>query len=98
MTYDEALEQTKEQKDNLLLFTLDYTQVLLPYDQGLALLECLKNAEALESTYNTEHTKIKNFDGSNVKIGLFSYKQYQDIKVAQLMGITYKELLEGKNI
>ena len=53
MTYDEALEQTKEPKDNLLLFTLDYTQVLLPYDQGLALLECLKNAEALESTYNT---------------------------------------------
>lgn len=98
MTYDEALEQTKEPKDNLLLFTLDYTQVLLPYDQGLVLLECLKNAEALESTYNTEHTKIKNFDGSSVKMGLFSYKQYQDIKVAQLMGITYKDLLEGKNV
>ena len=95
MTYDEALEQTKEPKDNLLLFTLDYTQVLLPYDQVLVLLGCLKNAEALESTYNTEHTKIKNFDGSSVKMGLFSYKQYQDIKVAQLMGISYKELLEG---
>jgi hypothetical protein len=94
MTYDEALEQTKEQKDNLLLFTLDYTQVLLPYDQGLVLLECLKNAEALKYAYNTEHTKIETFDGSNAKIGLFSYKQYQDIKVAQLMGISYKELLE----
>ena len=95
MTYDEALEQTKEQKDNLILFTLDYTQVILPYEDGLKLFECLKNAEALESSYNTEHTKIKNFDGSNVKISVFSYKQYQDIKVAQLMGISYKELLEG---
>ena len=98
MTYDEALAQAQTNKPNLLLFTLDYTQVLLPYEDGLRLFECLKNAEALESTYNTEHTKIKNFDGSNVKMGLFSYKQYQDIKVAQLMGISYKELLEGKNI
>lgn len=95
MTYDEALEQAQTNKPNLLLVTLDYTQVLLPYEDGLRLFECLKNAEALESTYNSEHTKIKNFDGSNVKMGLFSYKQYQDIKVAQLMGITYKELLEG---
>ena len=95
MTYDEALAQAQTNKPSLLLFTLDYTQVLLPYEDGLRLFECLKNAEALESTYNTEHTKIKNFDGSSVKMGLFSYKQYQDIKVAQLMGISYKELLEG---
>ena len=95
MTYDEALEQAQTNKPNLLLVTLDYTQVLLPYEDGLRLFECLKNAEAIESTYNTEQTKIKNFDGSNVKMSLFSYKQYQDIKVAQLMGITYKELLEG---
>ena len=95
MTYDEALEQTQINKPNLLMLTLDYTQVVLPYEEGLKLMECLKNAEALESTYNTEHTKIKNFDGSSVKMGLFSYKQYQDIKVAQLMGISYKELLEG---
>lgn len=98
MTYDEALAQAQTNKPNLLLLTLDYSQILLPYEDGLRLFEYLKNAEALEATYNTEHTKIKNFDGSSVKMGLFSYKQYQDIKVAQLMGITYKELLEGKNI
>ena len=98
MTYDEAVAQAQTNKPNLILFTLDYAQILLPYEDGLKLFECLKNAEALESSYNTEHTKIKNFDGSNVKISVFSYKQYQDIKVAQLMGISYKELLEGKNV
>lgn len=98
MTYEEALAQAQTNKPNLLLFTLDYVQILLTYEDGLKLFECLKNAEALDSSYNTEHTKIKTFDGSSVKMGLFSYKQYQDIKVAQLMGITYKELLEGKNI
>lgn len=98
MTYDEALKQVSNTKDNLIGIVLDYsTMLVLPYEDGLAYLKALKNAEVIEYFYDTSKCKAIPITDEKFKVSPFSAQKYQDIKVAQLMGITYKELLEGKN-
>lgn len=97
MTYEEALEKLTKPKENMVLITLDYsTGLLLPFDDGVTYVKTFKNAEVLKSSYDNTATTIQPFDDELRKVSPFSYKKYQDIKVAQLMGISYKELLESK--
>ena len=99
MTYDEALKQVPTIKDNLIGIVLDYsTMLVLPYEDGLAYLKALKNAEVIEYFYDTSKCIVIPITDERCKVSPFSAQKYQDIKVAQLMGISYKELLEGKNI
>ena len=95
MTYEDALKQVQINKDNLIGIVLDYsTMLVLPYEDGLAYLKALKNAEVLEYFYDNGKCKVIPITDEKYKFSPFSAKKDQDIKVAQLMGITYKELLE----
>lgn len=92
--YEDALKKIygKQQKDNFLIIEFDYSKnILLPYDDGLKFLACLKNAELLNEQYSKPKT-IGSFDSSHFKTRILSRKEYEDIKVASLLGITVEEL------
>lgn len=92
--YEEALKKiySKTPKDNFIVIEFDYNKsILLPYDEGLKFLACLKQAELFHETYSKPNT-IGPFDASNFKTKILSRKDYEDIKVANLLGVTVEEL------
>ena len=92
--YDEALKKiySKTPKDNFIAIDFDYNKsILLPYDDGLKLLACLKQAELLEEPYN-KPKRIGSFEANYFKTKILSRKEYEDIKVAALLGVTVEEL------
>jgi len=92
--YEEALRKiySKTPKDNFLAIEFDYCKsILLPYEDGLKFLGCLKNAELLNEAYNKPKT-IGAFDANAFKTRIISRKEYEDIKVAALLGVTVEEL------
>lgn len=92
--YEDALKKiySKTPKDNFIAIEFDYSKsVLLPYDEGLKFLSCLKQAELLTEKYGSD-ASIGMFDSSTFKTRIISRKEYEDIKVAALLGITVKEL------
>jgi hypothetical protein len=92
--YDEALKKiySKAPKDNFIAIEFDYSKsILLPYDDGLKFLACLKQAELLEESYN-KPKRIGSFESNHFKTKILSRKEYEDIKVAALLGVTVEEL------
>lgn len=92
--YEEALKKiySKTQKDNFIVIEFDYNKsILLPYDEGLKFLGCLKQAELYHEPYGKPKT-IGPFDAAHFKTKILSRKDYEDIKVANLLGITVEEL------
>jgi sRNA-binding carbon storage regulator CsrA len=79
-------------KENFLAVEYDYNKsIVLPYDEGLRFVACLKNAEVLEEQYNKPKT-ITSFQSNYFKTRILSRKDYEDIKIAALLGITVEEL------
>ena len=92
--YEKALKQiySKAPKENFLLIEFDYSKsLLLPYDDGLKFLSCLKQAELYTESYKNPKT-IGPFSADNFKTKVLSRKEYEDIKVANLLGVTVEEL------
>lgn len=92
--YSQALKEiySKTPKDNFIAIEFDYSKsILLPYDEGLKFLSCLKQAELLEESYNKPKS-INPFESTHFKTKILSRKEYEDIKVAALLGITVEEL------
>lgn len=92
--YEKALKQiySKAPKENFLLIEFDYARsILLPYDDGLKFLSCLKQAELYSEHYSKPKT-IEPFNADNFKTKVLSRKDYEDIKVANLLGVTVDEL------
>lgn len=92
--YEEALKKlySKTPKDNFLAIKFDYNKsILLPYDDGMKFLACLKQAELLTEQYSKPKT-IGSFDSSTFETKIFSRKDYEDTKVAALLGVTVEEL------
>jgi hypothetical protein len=96
--YEDALKKiySKTPKDNFLLIEFDYSKSLcLPYEEGLKFLSCLKTAELYEDRYN-KAKNIQPLSGDHFKTKVLSRKDYEDIKVAALLGVTVDELLAEK--
>ena len=92
--YEEALKKiySKTPKDNFMAIKFDYAKyILLPYDEGLKFLACLKQAELLTENYSKPKA-IASFDSSTFETKILSRKEYEDIKVAALLGVTVEEL------
>lgn len=92
--YAEALKQiySKSLKENLLLIEFDYAKsILLPYDEGLKFIGCLKQAELYTASYSKPKT-IQPFNSDHFKTSILSRKDYEDIKIAHLLGLTVEEL------
>ena len=92
--HEEALKKiySKTPKDNFLSIKFDYAKhIVLPYDEGIKFLSCLKQAEMLHAAYSKPRT-ITQFDSATFETTILSRKEYEDIKVAALLGITVEEL------
>lgn len=82
----------KMPKENFLAVEYDYNKsIVLPYDEGLKFVACLKNAEVLEEPYSKAKT-ITGFQSNYFKTRILSRKEYEDIKIAALLGIPVEEL------
>lgn len=82
----------KAPKDNFMLIEFDYSKcLLLPYDEALKFLACLKQAELFTDRYN-EPKKILPFPSDIFKTRTLSRKEFEDIKVAAILGVTVDEL------
>jgi hypothetical protein len=93
--YEEALKKiySKTPKDNFIVIEFDYNKsLLLPYDEGLKFLSCLKQAELFMDSYSKPKSIVP-ISTDNFKSKVLSRKDYEDIKVAALLNITVEELL-----
>ena len=82
----------KVPKENFLAIEFDYNKsIVLPYDEGLRFVACLKNAELLDEPYNKSKT-ITGFQSNYFKTRILSRKEYEDIRIAAMLGITVEEL------
>jgi hypothetical protein len=96
MEYKEALKkvQTEKQRDNKMLVRLDYsTSLLLPYKDGLVLMQALANAELFEMRYGSP-ARIKEFDDQTLVSRVISPKQYENYKISALLNIPVDKLEE----
>jgi sRNA-binding carbon storage regulator CsrA len=79
-------------KENFLAIEYDYNKsIVLPYDEGLRFVACLKNAEVLDEPYSKPKA-INAFQSNYFKTRILARKEYEDIKIAALLGITVEEL------
>lgn len=82
----------KVPKENFLAIDFDYGKsVVLPYNEGLQFLSCLKNAELLTDQYSKPKT-ITAFESNYFKTRILSRKEYEDMKIAALLGINVEDL------
>lgn len=100
MTYAEAVKKLKDKsnKSNLLFIELSYDKkIIVPYAAGVQLLSALEQARFLTG-YGDELSLIQNYDQSkNIVTHLFSPLMYEQLQVAELLGLTYKEVVEMMN-
>ena len=92
--YEEALKKiySKTPKDNFMSIKFNYCKyILLPYDEGLKFLASLKQAELLTEHYS-KPKKISSFDSTTFETKILSRKEYEDIKIADLLRVTVEEL------
>ena len=69
----------------------DYnTFLVLPYKQGIAFMQALEGAEIFEGYYN-DPPLIRPISGM-FTMRPMSRQEYEDYKVAQLLGISYNEV------
>lgn len=84
-------------KQNLMLIELSYnTKLVLPHDAGVQVMAALKDAELLEDNYG-KPSKIWPLGKDNIRTSVLGHQYYEDIKVAQLLGITPEEVNELRN-
>ncbi len=102
MSKEQAIAQARAElyskvpKENFLAIDFDYNKsVLLPYDEGLKFVACLKNAELLDEPYSKAKT-ITGFQSNYFKTRILSRKEYEDIKIAALLGIPVEDLYKEK--
>jgi hypothetical protein len=94
MQYAEALKkvQAMKVKENFMVIEISYsTKIVLPYKDGMAFLQALANAEKLNEGYNEQHG-IQAFDREAVKMRIMSHVEYENYKMAQLLGIKPDEV------
>jgi hypothetical protein len=82
---------------NKMLCISGYSHYILPYEAGLALMKSLMSAEKLEKHYDESQVEILPVSKEDWSFHPFSQKQYDDIKSAMFLGITYREYKENAN-
>jgi hypothetical protein len=91
MTKDEALKKIKP-TENYLTLECNYSKLVLTYKDAIAVLAALANAEVIESDYSDDKVKIVPVVKTTYTVTPLSAEKYKDIKVAQLLGVTYEQL------
>lgn len=97
MDYAEALKQVQSEKkpaDNFLIIKMGWgCEFLLPYAEGVTVMNALNHAEQYESPYK-KGPSIKPLEKDKLTFSHFSRADYQHAKIAALLGLTSDELTE----
>jgi hypothetical protein len=99
MKYEEARKSLGKPTGNRMQINFGWSAVVLvPYADGLKILEGLQNAERLSSRHDKDVAQILPFDLSEeLTTSILGEEAYVNIKVAKLLGLTYKELQNELN-
>lgn len=92
MTFEEALKQVSKEvhKEPHLLITLSYsTKLVLPYKEGVAIIDNLRKAEMMSDSYS--NPQIMPIPKDQVTFGVLSHEDYGRYKVARLLGVTFDD-------
>lgn len=98
MTFDEAkkLVQGKSIKSNWMVIKQSYdTKIVVPYKDGMAILNALENAELLTEPYIGQEG-IFPFDRGSIDIEILAHSDYEEFKIAMLLGVKRSELHKYK--
>ena len=84
-------------KDNKLLIELAWNKKLvLPYDDGMAIMKALKNAELMMDEYGKD-PQIVPVAKDDFRTSTLAHDYYEDIKVARLLNISLQELHDSRS-
>lgn len=100
MDYNEALKKVTaiKPKENYLLIEISYDKTMvLPHKEGVLFLTSLANAELLEDSYG-KPKRFTEFNKDMLKVSMLSAKEYQRIKIANLLKVDPKDLLEAEQV
>lgn len=92
--FEDVAKQVKAEKpkENLMVIPFGYDhKIVLPYKDGVKIIEALANAELLKEEYG----EIANFTGierHHINPTLMSRDEYELIKIASVLQVDYKEL------
>lgn len=98
MDYKEAVKHVTAMKNkpNMMIVNLSYNQrVILPYADGLALMAALQQAEILSDRY-AQQISIKPMSQDSVTCAVISRDDYDQIKIAELLGVSLDAVKEMK--
>ena len=94
LSYKEAMEQAKAaipSGSHVLCKPTYGNTFILPFKAGLTLMSCLENAEVYIYNYN-KPPEIRGIRQEDMTISMLSISEYQQIRAAQLLGISVEEL------
>lgn len=95
-TLDKAVKLRKKPEDNMMLIEVGYgNKCVFPHADGLKFIESIKNAEALVEDYN-KPPRIEPIDRARFVISMLSSHEYNQIKMASLLGVTLNEIKEAE--
>ena len=97
MNYAEAAKQVrsvKKQADSYLVFRFSYGErFILPHKDGLNLLQAMSAAEQIPSYFPSDKPpEIKQAGSGAVSVEAMSQKEYENIKIAALLGVSIQDL------
>jgi hypothetical protein len=96
MTKEEAIKKVNTSSNNnwmIVNFTWGKT-LIFPWEDGLKVLNAFKQAEMLVDDYDLIKTKIEPAKQDTITVALLPDKKYKDIKVAELLGMSYKDYID----
>ena len=87
-------------KSSKLVIRLGYSDVLvLDYKDGMKFIESLEKAEHLDESYSSSSKgSIQPFKKGNLTFETMSGKEYEDRKMAGLLGLTYEQFINPEKV
>lgn len=95
LAYPEAVKKVKADKivENHLVVHID-ARLVLPYKDGMKLMESLANAEKLGG-WNS-NSPIEPLDTHTIQTTVMDPKRYEHHKIAALMGVTVDDVVRAE--
>lgn len=97
MDYAAALKkvQAHKQRENYMMISLSYDKkLILPFKEGLAFMAALNLAEQFDDPYGKAH-RIVPLDRSAITTTILSGVEYEQYKIAALMGVSIELVKEA---
>ena len=97
MNSEKVLAAEKEVKarkpaENFMVISMGYSsKLVLPYKAGVALMAALENAEFFKDSWS-DTCQIIPLERDSISIGFLSIQEYQQIKIANLLGVSLKDI------